>query len=156
MTVLLRAVLVVAAALGLLVCVVALPEMGKVIAAAAPEFAWALRPCLIWSWAFALPIFAAMVPCWRIFGSISAPGGPFTRANVRSLRWIAGLALLDALVFPAGMLILGHMGAGQPFLTVVVTPVVMFSCAAVGLGAWVLSHLVSGAVELREENELTI
>ena len=54
------------------------------------------------------------------------------------------------------MVILAFMGAGQPGLTVLVTPAVMFVCAAVGIAALVLSHLVDDAAGLKEENDLTV
>lgn len=37
-----------------------LPELGRGIAAADPEFAWAFWPCLAFAWLFAVPVFWAM------------------------------------------------------------------------------------------------
>ena len=156
MTHLLHAILVVAVLLGAVFFFGAVPLAGSEIRQANPEYGWAYVPCLIWAWAFAAPIFAAVIPCWRVFSGIAAPRGAFTRQNARSLRLIAWLAFADALIFPAGMLVLAFMGAGQPGLTVIVTPMVMFACAAVGIVALVLGHLVSDAVALQEENDLTI
>ena len=75
MTTLLRGVLLAAAVLCGIFFLWFLPSYGQGVQQADPEFAWAYWPCLIWAWLFALPIFGAMLPCWRIFGSISAPGG---------------------------------------------------------------------------------
>lgn len=113
MTNLLRLVLIAAAALCGVFFFLCLPSYGQEIVQADPEFAWAYWPCLVWAWLFALPIFGAMIPGWRIFGSISAPGGAFTRKNSRDMQRISVLAFADALVFPAGMLTIGIMGAGQ-------------------------------------------
>ncbi|MBE6990048.1 MAG: DUF2975 domain-containing protein [Ruminococcaceae bacterium] len=157
MTKLLHAVLVVAVLLMAAIFFWAVPQFGLYMAEVeAPEFAYAYWPCLIWAWAFALPIFAAVVPAWRIFTSISAPGGAFTGANARDLRIIAYLAFVDAVIFPVGMVAVGSLGAGSPGLTVIVTPAVMFCCAAVGIAALCLGRLVDDAVRLREENDLTI
>jgi len=156
MTRLLHAVLIVAAVLAALMFFWWVPELGKEMALAEPEYAWAYWPCLIWAWVFALPIFAAIYPAWQIFSSISQPEGPFTRLNARCLRAIAILAFADAVIFPAGMVIIGLMGAGQPGLTVLVTPAVIFACAAVGIAALVLSHLVDDAAGLKEDSDLTI
>ncbi|MBO4854216.1 MAG: DUF2975 domain-containing protein [Oscillospiraceae bacterium] len=156
MTNLLHAILVVAVLLGAVFFFGVVPLAGREIRQANPEYAWAYRPCLIWAWAFAAPIFAAVIPCWRIFSGIAAPQGAFTRQNARSLRLIAWLAFADAVIFPAGMFTVAFMGAGQPGLTVIVTPLVIFCCIAVGIVALVLGHLVSDAVALREENDLTI
>ena len=135
----------------------AIPTYGAYMATTeAPEFAYAYWPCLIWAWCFAVPIFIALIPAWKVCGSISAPGGAFTRANVKSLRLIAILAFVDAVIFPVGMVAVGAMGAGSPGLVVLVTPAVMFACAAVGIAALVLSHLVEDAAVLKEENDFTI
>ncbi|MBQ2061824.1 MAG: DUF2975 domain-containing protein [Oscillospiraceae bacterium] len=156
MTRLLHGVLIVAVLLAGLMFFAWLPMLGKEMAVTEPEFAWAYWPCLIWAWVFALPVFAAVYPAWLVCSSISAPGGAFTRQNARCLRVISLLAFADAVVFPAGMLILAFMGAGQPGLAVLVTPAVMFVCAAVGIAALVLSHLVDDAAEMKEENDLTV
>lgn len=153
----LRAALIVGAVLLCVLFFCLLPQYGQYMARVeAPEFAYAYWPCLIWAWAFALPVFAALFPAWRVVSSISAPEGAFTRSNVHSLRLIAMLAFADAVIFPAGMLIVGVLGAGSPGLVVLVTPAMMFLCAAVGLVCLVLSRLVDEAVRLREENDLTI
>lgn len=113
MTTLLRGVLLAAAVLCGIFFLWFLPSYGQEVQQADPEFTWAYWPCLIWAWLFALPIFGAMLPCWRIFGSISAPEGAFTRRNARDMRSISRLAFADALIFPAGMFVLAFMGAGQ-------------------------------------------
>lgn len=156
MTRLLHAVLIVAVLLAGLMFFWWLPMLGKEMAVAEPEFAWAYWPCLIWAWLFALPVFAAVYPAWLVCSSISAPEGAFTRQNARCLRAIAILAFADAVIFPAGMVIIGFMGAGSPGLTVLLTPAVMFVCAAVGIAALVLSHLVDDAAGLKEDSDLTI
>ena len=156
MTTLLRAVLLAAAVLCGIFFLWFLPSYGQGVQQADPEFTWAYWPCLIWAWLFALPIFGAMLPCWRIFGSISAPEGAFTRRNARDMRSISRLAFADALIFPAGMFVLGFMRAGSAPLTIVITPMVIFCCAAVGIVCYVLSRLIGDAAALREENDMTI
>ena len=156
MTRLLHALLIVAAVLAGLFFFAWLPMMGKEMAVADPEFARAYWPCLIWAWVFALPIFAAIYPAWLVFSSISQPEGAFTRLNARCLRAIAILAFIDAVIFPAGMVIIGFMGAGSAPLAVLLTPAVMFVCCAVGIAALVLSHLVDDAAGLKEDSDLTI
>ena len=62
MSALLRAVLLAAGALLAVFFFLFLPFYGTDTVRAAPEFAWAYWPCLVWAWAFAVPIFWAMVP----------------------------------------------------------------------------------------------
>ena len=141
MTTLLRGVLLAAAVLCGIFFLWFLPSYGREVQQADPEFTWAYWPCLIWAWLFALPIFGAMLPCWRIFGSISAPEGAFTRRNARDMRSISRLAF---------------MGAGSAPLTIIITPMVIFCCVAVGIVCYVLSRLIGDAAALREENDMTI
>lgn len=157
MSALLRAVLLAA---GLLLVVffffLFLPFYGQDTVRYAPEFAWAYWPCLIWAWAFAVPIFWAMVPAWRVCGSIAVKGMAFTGKNARDLRTVSRLAFADAVIFPAGMLIVAYLGAGSAPLTLLITPLVTFFCLAAGIVLYVLSRLVADAAALREDNDLTI
>lgn len=78
MSALLRAVLLAAGALLAVFFFLFLPFYGTDTVRAAPEFAWAYWPCLVWAWAFAVPIFWALVPAWRVCGSIAVKGMAFT------------------------------------------------------------------------------
>ena len=157
MTRILHILLIVGAVLLIGVFFIGLPIFGKDLATVdAPEFAYAYWPCLIWAWCFAVPIFAAMLPAWRIFSSISSQAGAFSHANARYFRWIAKLAFVDAVIFPVGMLIVASMGAGSPGLIVLGTPATIFACVTVGLVMLILSHLVDEAASLKEDSDLTI
>ena len=110
MSALLRAVLLAAGLLLVVFFFLFLPFYGQDTVRYAPEFAWAYWPCLIWAWAFAVPIFWAMVPAWRVCGSIAVKGMAFTGKNARDLRTVSRLAFADAVIFPAGMLIVASLG----------------------------------------------
>ena len=122
MSALLRAVLLAAGLLLVVFFFLFLPFYGQDTVRYAPEFAWAYWPCLIWAWAFAVPIFWAMVPAWRVCGSIAVKGMAFTGENARDLRTVSRLAFADAVIFPAGMLIVAYLGAGSAPLTLLITP----------------------------------
>ena len=83
MSALLRAVLLAAGALLAVFFFLFLPFYGTDTVRAAPEFAWAYWPCLVWAWAFAVPVFWAMAPAWRVCGSIAVKGMAFTGKNAR-------------------------------------------------------------------------
>lgn len=156
MVLLLKSILMIAMLFLIAGCVFVVPNFGRGMAGLYPEFSWAYIPCLIWAWAFTIPIMVAIFLLWFVFSSIADERGAFVSANVRRIRWISRLAFLDALIFPAGMLIVSFMGASQPVLAVIITPLVVFLCAAVGVMSWVLSNLLCEAIRYREENELTI
>ncbi len=153
---LLKAVLLIAAALAALFFFTFLPFYGHELMRTETEFAWAYWPCQIWAWIFALPIFAAVFPAWEIFGSIENAGEAFSRKNAKAFRLLSVLAFSDAIIFPLGMITIAFMGAGSAALTVLVTPVVIFITAAIGLACYVMSRLVGDAAEMQDENDLTI
>lgn len=134
----------------------ALPQLGKQVALAAPEYAWAYWPCLIWALASAAPVFAAALPVWRIFASIREKGKAFSHENARRFRQIAGCAWVAAGLFVTGEIVLAFLGAGAPVLVCVVTPAVVGLCGVFGFACYAVSCLVQEAAGMREENELTI
>lgn len=133
-----------------------LPSIGESIKYYNPEYTFAYYPGLVWAWSFVAPIFLAVLPLWKIFSSLGVKGGAFCYQNVKNIRMISNLSLLDAFIFPLGMLVLGFMGASQPALTYIITPSVIFVCVSVAVILRVLAKLVEEAVKMKEENELTI
>ena len=132
-----------------------LPELGRGIAAADPEFAWAFWPCPAFAWLFAVPVFWAMARMWAVFGRIGR-GEAFCRENARALRTVSRLAFCDAVLVPVGVIVLGLLGAGSPGLTVILMPAGTMVCALVGVMAMALSRLVADAAALQDESDLTV
>lgn len=133
-----------------------LPSIGQSIKYYNPEYAFAYFPALIWAWSFILPIFIAFFPLWKIFSSLKEQEGAFCYQNVKNIRMLSNLAILEAIIFPLGMMVLGFMGASQPALTYIITPSVIFVCTAAAVILRVLSTLVEEAIGIKKENELTI
>lgn len=153
---LLQALLLIAGLLGAVFFFAFLPFYGRELVQCAPKYAALFWPCLVWAWAFAVPVFWALFPCWQVFGSIARKGAAFTRENAARLRLIAYLAFADAVIFPVGMVVIALLGGGFAALTLVITPLVTFAAAAVGFACYVLSRLVLDAAVLSEENDMTI
>lgn len=132
-----------------------LPEQGRGIAAADPEYAWAFWPCLSFAWLFAAPVFWAMAVMWRVFGRIGR-GRAFCMENAGALRTVSRLAFFDAALVPVGVITLALLGAGSPGLTVLAMPLGTMACALIGVMAMALSRLVADAAALQDENDLTV
>lgn len=132
-----------------------LPELGRGIAEADPEYAWAFWPCLAFAWLFAVPVFWAMTLMWAVFGRIGR-GEAFCRENARALRTVSRLAFCDAVLVPVGVIVLGLLGAGSPGLTVILMPAGTMVCALVGVMAMALGRLVADAAALQDESDLTV
>ena len=95
-----------------------LPQLGRGIALADPEYAWAFWPCLIFAWLFAVPVFWAMAALWAVFGRIGR-GDAFCMENARAMATVSRLAFSDAVLVPVGVITLALLGAGSPGMTVI-------------------------------------
>lgn len=133
-----------------------LPMFGRQMAQHNPEYAWAYWPCLIWAWAFILPILTAAFPAWQIFDSLRAKGKAFCRENAHRFHLIGHCAGAAAVIFLAGMLVLAAKGAGSAPLAFLITPLVVLAGSAFAFICHVMGRLVAESADMKEENELTI
>lgn len=156
MTVFLQILLLGLTAAGCLFFFAFLPFYGSEMVRVNPEYEWAYLPCLIWAWLFAVPLFAAVIPAWRIFGTVKKKGGAFSAANAKRFRLIAVLLCSDGFLFPIGMFVMAWLGAGSAPLTLVISPAVFLFMNGAGFLCYVLSRLVQESAEMREENDLTV
>ena len=132
-----------------------LPQLGRGIALADPEYAWAFWPCLIFAWLFAVPVFWAMAALWTVFGRIGR-GDAFCMENARARATVSRLAFFDAVLVPVGVITLALLGAGSPGMTVIAMPAGVMVCTLVGVMAMALSRLVADAARLQDESDLTV
>lgn len=132
-----------------------LPQLGRGIALADPEYAWAFWPCLIFAWLFAVPVFWAMAALWTVFGRIGR-GDAFCAENARAMATVSRLAFFDAVLVPVGVITLALLGAGSPGMTVIAMPAGVMVCTLVGVMAMALSRLVADAARLQDESDLTV
>ena len=132
-----------------------LPQLGRGIALADPEYAWAFWPCLIFAWLFAVPVFWAMAALWAVFGRIGR-GDAFGMENARAMATVSRLAFFDAVLVPVGVITLALLGAGSPGMTVIAMPAGVMVCTLVGVMAMALSRLVADAARLQDESDLTV
>lgn len=135
---------------------IVVPTIGLIIKENNPEFSYAYVPCLIWSWCFAIPILLAFIPAWQIFSSVGSEKGCFIEENVKRFKTIAMLSYLDAIIFPLGMIIVGFLGAGQPGLTVIVTPAVIILAVCFARVSQILAKITEEASALKKEVDLTV
>ncbi len=150
----LRAIVVCAAACGLVICAVIVPELGQAIVHDYPEFHGWYAPWLAFAWLFALPLFVALTLVWKLAASI-ASDRPFTSKNARLLKLISRLAAGDAAFFLVGNVALWLMGMNHPGV-VLLSLVVVCAGLFLALAAAALSRLVGRAAELQEQSDLTI
>lgn len=130
------------------------PKLAQDVAIDAPEFAYLAWPCLAFCWIGLIVVAIALWYCWLIFGEIGRDNS-FCLRNARRLTVISRLALTDTVLCILAIVVLMVLGAMHPGILLL-----MLLIAVVGAGitaaAAALSHLTVKAVQLQEENELTI
>ncbi len=122
------------------------------IGAQMPEFTWLVTPGIIAVSASAIPIVIALVLFWKICTEIGRDNS-FCHKNARWLSGIGFCALVDTGYCAVGTVTLEIL-AGSP-IWLLGTAVCVVGLA-IALAAFLLSHLVLKAADLKAENDLTI
>ena len=120
-----------------------------------PELAFLLWPGLIWLWVIGLTYLAAMYCYFRIVLNIGKDRS-FIPENARGLACIAFCMCAAGVLWLLGEILPGLiwgivLGAG--WLGLLLAAMASF---AMGLLAWALGKLLARAVQLKEENDLTV
>jgi len=143
--------------MGLCIAVVyfaAVPILGHDLAMQYPEFAYCLWPWLVFIWLTAVPVYAALIFCWRIASSIGKDLA-FTTQNAQSCKWISYMAALDGAYFFVGNLVLLFLSMNHPGI-LLASLLVVVACVAICLAFRALAHMVGRAAALQEQSNLTI
>ena len=117
-----------------------------------PELAWLVAPGIIAISLSAVPIAVALVLFWMICTEIGRDNS-FCHKNARWLSGIGVCALIDTGYCAVGTVTL-ELIAGSP-VWLLGTAVCVVGLA-IALAAFLLSHLVLKAADLKAENDLTI
>lgn len=150
----LKAAVLCLGAAGLCIVAVVVPDYGRSIAAAYPEFAHCFWPWMTLVLLAAAPCFAALVFGWNIAADIGRDRS-FSEANAKRMRWISNLAFGDVLLFFCGntLLLLLNMSHPGIFLLMLLPDLLG---AAVAVCAACLSHLIYKSASLQQDADLTI
>lgn len=118
------------------------------------ELAYLKLPIMIFVYCSAVPFYAALHQGVRICDSILKTD-PFSRENQRAFSRAGGCALLVSVMYAAGTVVMALLQVQRPIIYVV--GILIACCALIfALLCAVLNQLLARAIELREENELTV
>lgn len=117
-----------------------------------PELSWLVTPGIIAISLSAVPIAIALALFWRICTEIGRDNS-FCYQNARWLSGIGVCALVDTAYCAVGTVTL-EIIAGSPIW--LLGTVVCVAGLGIALAAFLLSHLVLKAADLKAENDLTI
>ncbi len=150
----LRSVVVVGwCACGLLSFVVA-PYLARDAVLMAPELKSLAIPCLALFWTAMVLVAVALWHGWKIFGEIGRDNS-FCADNARRLRIISRLALTDAVLCLAAIVLLLFFRGLHPGVFLLLLLITAIG-AGISAAAAALSHLTMKAAAIQDENDLTI
>lgn len=139
---------------GLIVYAAVIPLAAEQMMELHPELSGAVLPWKLFIWCSAVPCYAVLVFAWKIAAAIGLDRS-FTGENAKRLKWIAGLAIGDALFFFLGNVLLLFLNMNHPGI-VLASCVVVFIGIAVAVASAALSHLVKKVADLQEQSDWTI
>ena len=123
-------------------------DMGEV------EFTWLVGPATVAVSLSAIPIAIALVLFWQICTEIGRDNS-FCHQNAWRLSGIGFCALADTAYCVVGTVTIFAITGGHPGVFLVAATAI-FIGLAIALAAFLLSHLVLKAAELKDEHDLTI
>jgi hypothetical protein len=138
----------------LALCIFWLPLIAEFFASNAPEFAYLQYPVLIGIYLTTLPFYFSLYQAYKLLKYIDQEH-PFSRLSVTALKYIKISAIIIGILYVVGLFFLDFQGAGQPGISLLGL-VIAFASAVISVFAAVLQELLEKAIELKEENQLTI
>ena len=150
----LKIAIVALALIGLAVYAWIIPDMGLTMREAYPEFANRFYPWLIFLTATAIPCYAILVLGWLIARNIGLDRS-FSLANARHLRSVAIASGVVSLYFFIGNNVLLFLDMSHPGI-VLGSLLFVLAGFALTVASAALSHMVTKAAALQEENDLTV
>ncbi len=131
-----------------------LPYFAELAARHYAELAYLKIPILIFVYCSAVPFYVALHEGVGICGSI-LNDEPFSERNRTAFKRAGFCALTVSVMYAAGTLLMVALQVERPIIYVV--GVLVTCCALIfALLCAVLNQLLARAIELREENELTV
>lgn len=150
----LRAVLLILGVGILVFAIVYLPYFAELAAGYYKELSYLKTPLLIFVYMSAVPFYIALFQGYKICSTI-VNNNPFSKENVKSFRIASFSALTVSIMYFTGTGAFVFLKVDRPILYIVFT--LIGACAlVVTLLCEVLSQLLKKAIEISEENELTV
>ena len=150
----LKIVIAFAALLGMFLCFIIAPLLGREIAFEFPELSYLFWPCLIFIWITACPFYFALYKGWQMCQEIAIDNS-FCRENARRLKEISRLALFECVMYLVALIGLLVLNLLHPSILLMIL-FILFVGISIAVVAAALSHLVEKVCDLKEENDLTI
>ena len=119
-----------------------------------PEFEFLKYPVLFYIFITAIPFYIALYHTFRLLNYIENRNA-FSDMAVASLRHIKHYAMIEVILYMLGLILLGFLKALHPGI-IIMGGVIAFAALTVSLFAALLQELLRNALEIKEENDLTV
>ena len=131
-----------------------IPNIGLGFVDSYPEFGYMFVPWLVFILLTGIPCYIFLYYAWKITLNIDNDNS-FCMENSMHLKKMAYLTLFDTVFFMVGNIIYFFLGMNHPGV-LLGSILVVFVGVAISVACAALSHLVSNAAGIKEENDLTI
>ncbi len=139
---------------GGIICFYIIPDWGKDIVTANPEFSYYYLPWLLFLWIAAVPCIGILICAWKIANAVGKDN-TISMKNVKYLKTISLLSAGDSIYIFVGNLLFLLLNMNHPGI-VLLSFFIEFIGIAVAVLSASISHLVYKEVKIHEENELII
>lgn len=137
-----------------LLCIFWLPGLAERTAIANPEYAYLKYPILIMVYITAIPFYTAFYNAYGILNNIKS-GEVFTQKPVGSLKTIRNCAISELMIYIILSAFLFFQNALHPGIAIAFA-IIQFTALIIAVFAGVLIELLNKAIELKDDNDLTI
>lgn len=131
-----------------------IPNIGLDLVSSYPEFGYMFYPWLVFILLTAIPCYIFLFFAWKVTLNIDKDNS-FCMENSIHLRNMAYLTLFDTVFFMVGNIVYFLLGMNHPSI-LLGSILVVFVGVAISVACAALSHLVSNAAKIKDENDLTI
>lgn len=138
----------------LLLCIFWLPDTAAFFAEDAPDYAYLRFPLLIGIYLTVLPFLIAIVEGLRLSRRV-ALNDAFSTQSVNHLKTIKFSSFIISLMYFVGFIVLTQLVEMSPGIGLLGI-IIMLASLMIGLIAGILEELLRKALEIKEENDLTV
>lgn len=138
----------------LLLCIFWLPDTAAFFAEDAPDYAYLRFPLLIGIYLTVLPFLIAIVEGLRLSRRV-ALNDAFSKQSVNHLKTIKFSSFIISLMYFVGFIVLTQLVEMSPGIGLLGI-IIMLASLMIGLIAGILEELLRKALEIKEENDLTV
>ncbi|MBK5348569.1 MULTISPECIES: DUF2975 domain-containing protein [Bacillus] len=150
----LKLIIILCGCFGLLFCIYIGPETGRAVLLVSENLKGLYKPFVLFIWITGIPFFSALFLGWKICSDIASHKA-FTVKNANRLKRISILSMTEGVLYIGALLYIFAAGSYHTSILVILLLIVFFS-VVISIFTSLLSHLIRGASEIKDDNDLTI